>query len=559
MITRNHNIKISDYLLTFFSITVFSFFLFSLIYGAYINHSAVPFSDYWEGAVNFYLESQSNPAAWWHQHFDHRILLSKLIFWTDLRILGGQNLIYLPVHITLLLGLFGVYVAYARKLLPILFQRSSTIYCIVAISGLYAFSWMQRQNIIWEFQSQFILVYLLPLAAFYCFAHAKVTGDSSVSRYWLSGALLLGLASAHSMANGIVALPLLVFMGALLGLPKRQLIFIGSLAIISLAIFFIGYEKTPGQSFGPSLLIHQPLKLILFALAYLGNPFYLAFSSIPLSIASSLVALAIIVFIYYKNSELRKNPFSIALFTYIMYVVASAGLTAYGRALFSLEMAASSRYTTPSLTFWMATLLLLLAHFNSKVIAARLPGCILLTSFLVLIKSQLNALYYSPPVNWLPSTKQVAALSLQLNINDQSARRSLYPISDSRDLFFERARQAEITIFSKSVSFPADRLGKPVDPFWNLCQVNINKADLVDAGKKTYRISGEVTDMIKPYKYIFMADDDKVVKGIALLGQENLGDPGRWLPRLDWVLHPVNHSAFNGYLVDVAEPTAYCL
>ncbi|RPH40830.1 MAG: hypothetical protein EHM87_21255, partial [Burkholderiales bacterium] len=59
-------------------------------------HSPVPFWDAWDGIVDFYLRVRDGDrSAWWAQHNEHRVGISRFFFWADLRWFGGGGV--LPV------------------------------------------------------------------------------------------------------------------------------------------------------------------------------------------------------------------------------------------------------------------------------------------------------------------------------------------------------------------------------------------------------------------------------------------------------------------------------
>jgi hypothetical protein len=65
-------------------------FIVLAIIGTIRDYSPVPTMDMWPGFLNFYLKATAGDwSAWWQAHVSHRIVLSRLFFWLDLRFFGG--------------------------------------------------------------------------------------------------------------------------------------------------------------------------------------------------------------------------------------------------------------------------------------------------------------------------------------------------------------------------------------------------------------------------------------------------------------------------------------
>lgn len=550
---RNLTLQLDSYF-TATSITLAIFFLVSTIYGGIINHTSVPFADTWDGAINFYLDSKTGFAAWWQQHNEHRILLARLLFWIDLELAGGNSIIYLPIHLSLLLLLAYTFFSFYKKITDPNKQTKHNKLITLSLCLIFALSWMQRENIVWEFQGQFILAYLLPLLAL--FFYAKSLDTSSTSFFSLS--LFLAWLSAYAMINGLLALPLLTITSILCRDSAKRIVLIFSLAILSFPLFFIGYEKTPGSSDGMLMLTNQPLGMIYFALIYLGNPIYIVTQSEVFTSITTACALIYLSYVCSASLKTKQNPFTLALLAYTIYICLTAAATAFGRSHTALEFAASSRYTTPTLTFWLSLSLIFLARksYSSRHYPSFLR-VVLGISILLLTQAQISALYYSKSLIWVPFNKEISALSLQLKINDSKARKLIAPLSKNRKIFFERARQAGISIFSEKQMFPANLIGSksPVD--WEQCNTQIKNIFISDKTKNAYQMKGRILSETQ-YKYVIFSNQQDIVTGVALAGSPNFRDDLNNPVELSWLLNVTKKHNFMGYSFGNDFTRAHC-
>ena len=508
-------------------------FISSAIYGQYINYSPAPFMDYWNGVLRFYLESMQDPLAWWVQHNEHRIFLSKLLFWLDMRYFGGRSLLLVPVNTVLLLLTAGLLVAYARKLIPS--EEGGSRLVLAGLMTMFCMAWMQNQNIVWGFQSQFILVYLLPLLSFYALARSRY--DINRSGFWRFLSVFMGVISAYSMANGLLVLPVLVVLYWLMGEPVKRIFTVFMMFVVATLVFFIGYQSTAGSSLGPGVLFDRPWKILEFTLAYLGNPAYWIFGSVSAAIAAGMLAVAMALFFFWRRKSLVAEPYALALLAFIAYVFGSACVTALGRAFFDISLAASSRYTTPSLLMWAALIILLLSRLQGRVNA--IPWVMLVVA-LLLIPLQMKAFTIDTSM-FTPHQKAVAALSIRMRVDEEQAKRQLHPFyTPEEETYLFKARDAKVSIFSVDQEYPVDQLGKPLaQAGGESCTGAIEKSRPTETPFQATAVYGALdVSVLSETGYVLFGDADGLVKGIAIAGRDHPGYGG-----------DVGERNFDGYLI----------
>lgn len=524
------------------------FFSLALLYGVWLNYSPIPLSDSWSGIVGFYLDALDDPWAWWRQHYDHRILVSKAFFWLDMHYFGGSNAPLITLNLLLMLAICATFQAYARQLFGVIERETHLL--LLASLALLALSWMQRQNITWEFQNQFYWVYLLPLLAFFALARS-VTSANQVA--WQVTGLLLGVASAFSMANGIFALPLLALLNAGLFRSWRRASWPMVLALVCIGLFFLGYEHTPGREQGTLFLRQHPLSVLTYVLAYLGNPFYWIFGQIEAAVAAGLLFVALVLLLL-RSVDLRRSPFALALLAYVFFIVCTAGVTAIGRAYYNLELAASSRYTTPALSAWSALLLLVLARGSQHFPLPARVRAAFLALFLLLSGQQLHAFYFDDPslLFLTPHTKEFLAIGLKLGVHDSQAMLRLSPFSPPGEvpMIIDRARAARISIFAENSAEPTAKVGRPVAEL-NLvaCSVEQMQLALVDPNMAASTVQGRLPDAAKQHwRYVYFVDARQRVNGVAVVGRVVFNSLSQERGR----------ELFDGYVLGTPVQEVYC-
>lgn len=513
------------------SALLLAFFLGSVIFGAYLNFSPVPFGDAWRGMVGFYLDSQQNPIAWWAQHNEHRIFFSKLLFWLNMRYFSGHGAALIAINVVLLLLTWWMLVAYAKKLVGFSSRREKAM--VAATLGMLCFAWMQSQNIISNFQSMFILAFLLPLLSFYCLGRALE--DPLHALRWRVFSLIFAVATAHCMINGLFVLPLLALQSWFSERSPRWFIIALACAALSLAVFWVDYQSPITGTLGMAEFKKKPLSVISFALAYLGGPCYIIFQKIEAAIIAGGLVVALTVYLLLSHSAYKAKPYAFALLAYIGYVFITAGITAVGRIMFPLTFAASSRYLTPTLIMWGALLILLLSR--SRKIAVW-PGIALVVTAAALVPYQLSVLKVDTSL-YTPQAKAVAALAFRLEVNDPDAKRKMTFFYDANvENIIKRARANKVSIFSERYAYPANQIGRPLQQAGGeRCTGWINFELILDQNRPIYRVGGMLAKGTpQAFRYVLFADAQGLVTGVAI--------PGRDVPSLAGPVGPLN---FDGY------------
>ena len=414
------------YLLSGFTVV---YVLLSII-GLFNNYSAVPFWDMWDGYLDFYVKvTNGDWHAWFAQHNEHRTIFSNLLFFIDIHFFGGKSIFLLIANFTLMASIGWLVLAIIKDIFTDKTNESISHH-LLWIGSLFSivmiFSWIQENNIVWGFQSQFFAAYFFPLLSFYLLV--KSVQNNNTWHYIV--ALLAGIISAGTMANGVMALPILLLLSLLLKnhFLKSIVIFITSLGVLYL--YFSDYHAPVGHGSLSDTLINHPKEFFQYIFAYLGGIFYYIFGkrshSIPQFFGFTMI-LTSLFFTYVALIKKNSNRYYYVILGYLLYYGGTAFGTAGGRVIFGLDQAFASRYMTPSLIAWSLLLVVLLHYFknNKKIVNILLAFiviiCITLSVFqLQVFKNQSDSLF----------DRKVAIVALEMGIRDESYIKNIFPFVD---------------------------------------------------------------------------------------------------------------------------------
>ncbi|MES2741837.1 MAG: hypothetical protein V4754_12925 [Pseudomonadota bacterium] len=508
------------------------------IIGVARAYSVVPYADMWDGYLGFFFQANDyNWRAWWEPHNEHRILLARALFWLDLRYLQGAGWSLVVVNCMLLAVVALIFYRLLRARAATPFTTPGQIALGLGLAG-WLFSWMQSENLVWGFQCQFILAQLLPLCAFYLLH--KSLGSANQVRYFVL-ANVFGVLSIATMANGVLALPLMLVYAIYLRQGWLRICTLLLLSAGALFLYFYGYHSPPAHGSLLMTMREAPVRLLHYVLYYLGGPFFYLFGAKALGRLAAIIGGIYFLFAAARVAvrELRrrvKDSLALMLLLFLLYIVGSAVGTAGGRAIFGVSQALTSRYTTPTLMAW-ATLMVLYAptlHQAGRQWTRRAVFPYALVALLLGVV-QLPALRSQQA---MLDERRLAALALALGINDQVQIDFVYPRSDRALLLAETASQRRLSIFGM---YPYNQVKQELGtklPQRALprCQGYLDRADKINTDSRYVRVHGvmSIAQQQAAPKLIRFLDLQRRVVGYALInegavipsthfGAENLG------------------------------------
>ncbi len=388
-------------------------------------YSPVPFWDMWPGYLEFFTKiSDGDWGAWWAQHNEHRIVLARVFFWLDLTLLGGQGWFLVLVNYGLLMLVCALIFFVWKEVEPDK-DKSWIGYFLMA----WLFFWNQNENLVWGFQSQFILAQLLPLASFY-FLHLSCHGERLKSRFFALS-IVTGIMSIGSMANGVLTLSLMLVFALIVRMEWRKTLWIGVLATICVGLYFYEYKATEGHGSLGQTILTNPIGLLHYVAIYVGGPFSLGNRPIGLwaaTVAGIFLVFASMYFSWRVLSANRQDSLQVALLMFILFVGGTALGTGGGRLIFGVDQALASRYLTPSLMAWAAFFILCYINYLTiKNWAKKKLWIVLLGLLVLMLPQQLRAL---KPQTEMLYERRMAALALELGIKDQTQIKSVFISAD---------------------------------------------------------------------------------------------------------------------------------
>ncbi|MDA8445102.1 hypothetical protein [Paracidovorax valerianellae] len=335
--------------------------LFALVtaVAAWRTFTSVPIWDMW-GAVDFYADMRDGGGwqAWWRLFNEHRIVLSKALFWMEYRWFGGTQAFLIAVNYLLVAGSIATFWAFLKARVGPM-PRTTAVSALVLLS-VWLLSWIQQENLTWAFQSQFFLAQSLPLAGLYCLYRATqaTQGTRWHDERWFIGGCALGVLSIGTMANGIMALPMMALYAAVVRMGWRRTAVLAVLAALGVGIYmadFVAPTPRPGLL---AVLMSRPLGMLQYTLQYLGSPF----QHLSRHMESMWISQAFgVLFTGLTLARLvpalrapRAHALDLSLLTFVAFVAGIAFATASGRLQLSMEGSLSSRYTTPTMMAWAA-------------------------------------------------------------------------------------------------------------------------------------------------------------------------------------------------------------
>ena len=533
-----------DKFLTYYLYAFAYIYVSTVVIGIFNNYSAVPYWDMWSGYLEFYTKVQSGDwHAWIAQHNEHRIFLSRILFWFDIHFFNGASYFLLICNFALLSAIAYSFYKFISNLFD---EKSNTRKWLILIITILSFSWIQNENITWGFQSQFFLAYLVPLVSFYLLA--KYIQERNDAYFILS--LITGILSVFTMGNGIATLPLLFFLGVILRISKLRQLTILIATLATLYLYFLDYTSVAGHGSVSETFLQHTKNFFLYIFTYLGGPFSKIFGSSALYIIQIFGVLFIVSSLYfavitYRNKE---NVFIFALLTFIVYVGVTAFGTAGGRAIFGLNHALTSRYMTPSLMGWSTLLILFIYFYHKNLQILKYIRVLFFIIPLLFLYQQSEALKYHSD-----SEQRVAAVALELSIKDETLLKTIFPSSDRLMQIVKVPREKNLSIFDDELIRDVSlKIGESIE---QLPRENLQGAlDEVQNIVNFTRIRGWLFDKQNQSipKNAFLVDDKGIIIGYVLTGFKR-DDVANLVDK------KAKYSGFYGYLVNNYEGNKFYL
>ena len=369
------------------AIIAIAFIIFALI-GIIRRYSPIPLLDDFPGYIEFNLDVLDGKVdAWWAMFDVNLPIVARVLYWLDFRFFGARFIFLIIANIAILLGVFAMIAIYAKRLV----SREALPILLLLLLAM-TFAWMQAPNLWHGFNgAAWFPKMLFALVGFYCLHLA-----TKEARYFAIAASL-GVLSVGTLANGLLVLPIMAALSAVVGLGARRVGLLAALFAVCAGLYSLVYLAHPVEMAVPLTL--SPISIAAFTLVYLGAPFYyvvaywfaglqhvagvisgtksavvtetlLEYSAAHMAgvvaaglAGAALTAASIVMAIRWRC---KRDTCQAALFSFLAFIAGTAAMTAIGRAGFGIDTAPQARYMTASLLGWQAFAILLFAQLDRQ-------------------------------------------------------------------------------------------------------------------------------------------------------------------------------------------------
>ena len=280
------------------------------------------------------------------QHNEHRIFTPRLLFLIDALWFDYRNIFLLTVIfiVHLLIGGLAASLWFDRNREPGIRVAA----CVAGASLLVTI--VQYENLLWGFQISFSLVYLFALLALLALGQACLPGRPARRRAFLGLYVALYALSAFSTASGLLLCGAAIVLVGFTRGGRTSIAVVAVSAAALAALYLSNYQTRSAGSVAAG-------RTIIYAFYLLGSPLTKNLWAGVLLGAAGATLLLVVTLVGIRDAlRKRRMPVKPAVLTcFAGFALASAAATGAGRAAaLGIEQAASGRYATVALLFWLA-------------------------------------------------------------------------------------------------------------------------------------------------------------------------------------------------------------
>jgi hypothetical protein len=517
------------------------------LYMVIICYTSLPWSDGWTQIFAAAHGENLFSLKWlWQQHNEHRLLIPKLLLALDLRLFhASQKLLLSTIFLVQLLHWWLL--SWSMRSLggwhgPV--WRTGT-----GLAAFCLFSPTQWENLVWGFQTCFVLSGLFATLAFVgLLLYWRSVQQESQSQHWelVVLSVLAALGGLLSLANGLLLLPLLLVAALLLRLRYTVVSTYLISALASTALYFHNYVR-PAQNSDPAASLRSPIKLVQYVAVYFGSVWGYGGSwthhnlQVALVTGAAGLGFAAVLLLLFPRIRKTSNAFAVELVLIILFCIGTAFVTALGRVASGNSQAFASRYQTIALLFWWCLgCLLLLTSISGPSRASLLALQIVLA--LVFLRGADLVRFPLRDAREHAFQQRAAAAALISDVDDREQIQRAFPDSDSvlrvvpfmGDNRLSIFHQSNYLQFGSAISSAAHEIAP------EQCRGEIQTVSVIEnREKQDLRITGWAWSLArrKPASYIVGVADGKVI---------GLGAAGDWRPTIRAV-HSYLNTSFIGF------------
>ena len=454
----------------------FILFITLPIIGVLINYSPIPEADFWSIYERTYELSHGNFSSLWIQHNEHRVVLTYLFAFLDNKYFGGGfYLLYFLIPLSF--GLSGLlfYNIFFKNYQKNLNNTISFGFLLCLL-----FFWSQKPNFIFPFHISIIWVNLCTLSGLYFY---DVYLQNKKFKYLIFSILISSLAMI-SIVSGILALPLMSIL-ALLKKRVKDFIILILLSSLFFYAYFHNFNIIKSHSHFYDLKITNLLDIYLYFFGYLGSIYsFLVGKGIFGLIISIIFGHLFLILCGYKFLTFKFNNINNYLIIFLIFILLSSLLTAFGRFEDGMQHAISSRYTTNSIYGW-ATLFVLYYesikkyfYKNTKFLSIT-PLLIGLLTLMIIVQLKALQVDYSAK-KILQRSQELIALTLDVDYDKKRI-----PHLNNENI--KRYLISRLFNFKNDLFYPPDIETIKLDDYHKVPIEDLRKISLRDSQNKSFK------------------------------------------------------------------------
>jgi hypothetical protein len=420
-------------------------------------YTPLPAWDYWRTAALAPSYRAYDFRVLWHQHNEHRIVFPEIVFAADYLLWHGRELLPLAVSFLCYFANWIVltWAFWSNISLPGFVRKIGILLAGIIIG------WQGSVLVLSDpFLLQWTMSQLAVLLSLAFLARLKEIGRNS----YAAALIVCAVIATYSSGNGLLLWLVLIPAAILVRISRRHVIGITVAALLSIGLYFIGYQFTGTVSI--ITLLRHPIHTLEFVASYVSMPFGV-FKSAIFGVClglGSLSATALLLVVAARRHVLASRS-GVVLFGFYMFLVLTGLLIAAGRMHVndsSFQEAKPARYVTGPLVGWAVFILLCLWLCSRSLESLRLRVAI---AFLV---AALLLIAFPKFRLWLQGADaerarvQLAAVAIELGIQDDGINLNLFPESAAVNFWMPAIRDNHLSVFYKPRS---KWLGRPIRDF----------------------------------------------------------------------------------------------
>ncbi len=410
-------------------------------------YDPLPNWDYWNVVQHLPAYRAFDFGVLWQQHNEHRIIFPEIVFAADMLYLHGRQTLPLVISFACYFStwLMMSWALFSDRNLPLTVRCSA-----ISLAGI-VFAWKGSGITL---GTPFLLQWTLTQAAVvlaFCLIHLL---KSSSRLIYLVGVVTFGVVATYSSGNGMLVWPLILAIGLLVSLSKRNMFVLAVSAVLSIGLYFVKY-KVLGSLNLMDLVLH-PIYLVGFLSSYISLPLGF-FERGWFGACCGLVNLVLFFFlliIALRTRLITSRP-GIVLLGYSAFTFLTALLTAAGRMDPNdptFTGAKAARFLSVPLVNWGALLLAFVWMAGRRHWRLVRPAYILVVVIVLMLAASRRLRPWVAGNDVLFARQQWATLSIENGLLDPDLVRYVHPSLLTIKPFLQWLRDDHLSCFYRGYS-----------------------------------------------------------------------------------------------------------